>query len=154
MTTIRMGACPICQDPMMRCLPPFDYGWVNHALTSSRNCPLYGKTAAIEWGKRTGHLYPYDEDVAAAAPPLPESPWNWRILKNYNDLPPDGTEFVAKLRGYQSGKIRILVLVSNHDEDGPRIDGSPMSNAWEIIEWFPTSELLPAAPDSQKGGEG
>ncbi len=70
MTTTRMGACPICQDPMMRCLAPFDYGWVNHALTSSRNCPLFGKTSSAEWAKRTGHHYPYDEEQIVAAPPI------------------------------------------------------------------------------------
>ncbi len=58
---------------------------------------------------------------------------------------PDGVEYLAKIRGCQTGKIVHAVL--KNTEFGPTMDGSELSNAWDIIESAP----LPSSPELNRG---
>lgn len=66
------------------------------------------------------------------------SPKGWE--PGASDRFPDGVEYLARLRGCTSGKIVHHVL--KNTEFGPTLDGSELSNAWDIIETAP----LPASP--------
>jgi hypothetical protein len=46
---------------------------------------------------------------------------------------PEKGQFLAQLRGYESGRIQYAVL--HHSADGYVMDGYKLSNAWEITHW-------------------
>lgn len=86
---------------------------------------------------RSGHL---------ASPSIPARD-EWQTMES---APRDGTEFLAVIRGCETGKIKRVPL--SYSEDGWIFDGEELSYAWDVTRWMPLPDLPPPPKENDDVG--